>query len=91
MNPNDPVVSIQKGRCSRLNQHGPYLVDESLSLVECGTCKRELNPMFVLKALAESDSALAFRMNSLRKTVEKYEARLRCKCQHCGKMTRISK
>ncbi len=74
-------------------QHGDFLVDETKAEVECGICKEKLNPMWVLNRIAQADSnfrrehARLRAVNQIMK--EKMENRTRCKCQHCGKMTRI--
>ena len=50
---NPPVMTVVRpdpGPCS-FRHKGPYLVDEQLADVECGTCRAKLNPMHVLGAL----------------------------------------
>jgi hypothetical protein len=71
--------------------HVTYHIREGETEVECGNCKTRLDPMWVLRELANRES----RWNQTRLTYQEEMARLRererTKCDHCGKMTRISR
>jgi len=66
-----------------------YIINEREADVECGRCGTRLNPMWVLKELATSDRRYAQMKESAKQASERRADRVRCKCQHCGKMTRI--
>jgi hypothetical protein len=70
--------------------HGQFQIDSSLDVVTCGICEEKLNPMFVLKRLAQQDSR--FRQNSeiYQDQMKRLAERSRTKCEHCKNMTRIS-
>jgi hypothetical protein len=74
-------------------QHGPkgntYIVDEPEGTVECGLCHKSLNPLWVMLQLANEESYWIYHARDLRVLLTKYEARRRCKCRNCGKMTDI--
>lgn len=68
-----------------------YIVDETKAHVECGACHTPLNPMWVLKMLATEDRRSAEAVERAKKVNQRLEERLRVKCDHCHKMTRIRK
>ena len=70
-------------------RHNKFIVDETLNEVQCGICGSYLNPMWVLKHLCGHEHRAANHLKELEQQVEKTKDKLRCKCQHCGKMTRI--
>lgn len=67
----------------------PYRIREGEAEVECGGCSTRLEPMFVLRQLAIEDSLWKQRQEAAVKTAKEHAERKRCKCQHCGQMTRI--
>ena len=71
--------------------HGEFQLDEALNIVECGKCGSPLNPMYVLKRLAQGESQYRMRIAKLKQTLKKGQQKNRCKCQHCGRMTIIQK
>jgi len=66
-----------------------YRIREGEAEVECGGCGVRLDPMFVLRQFALQDSIWRQRKEGAERIAKEYEERTRCKCQHCGKMTRI--
>lgn len=74
-------------RCS----HNKYIVDPKLNTVECGICGEKLNPMWVLTELCNQEQRAYRRLQVLNEQAEKAIAKNRCKCQKCGKITRIQK
>lgn len=75
--------------CVHLN--GPFLIDDTLAEVTCGRCKQKLNPMFVLKQLMHSESRWHQSFNQYQGEMKRLSERSKTKCEHCNKMTRISK
>ena len=73
------------GQC----QHKHMTVDEQLNEVECDDCGAKLNPVAVLLRFANEESRWAREGEKLRELHKELDARVRCKCQHCGQMTRI--
>lgn len=71
--------------------HTKYLVSEKLNYVECGLCGKELNPMWVLAQMCNRENRANMEVDRLKKIAEKADSKNRCKCEHCGKMTRIQK
>ncbi len=72
-------------------QHGDFKINESNDTVECGLCREVLSPMWVLKLLANKNSQLYWRWQEMQEKAEKTRNKMRCKCQHCGKMTAIQR
>lgn len=73
------------GRC----QHKNLTVDEDLNDVLCDDCGAKLNPVAVLMRFANEESRWKREGEKLRELHKALDARVRCKCQHCGQMTRI--
>lgn len=70
-------------------QHKNLSVDEDLNTVECDDCGEKLNPVAVLMRFSREESRWAREGERLRELHKELDARVRCKCQHCGQMTRI--
>lgn len=68
-----------------------YIVDEALATVECGQCGEKLSPTWVLQKLANNESHHARIRDDYQAEMKRLKERSRTKCDHCGKMTRISK
>ncbi|MFA0809537.1 hypothetical protein [Microbulbifer epialgicus] len=85
----EPV--IHKLRIGERCQHNKFLLDESLESVICGICDTPLDPMWVIQQFANAEHRLFMRMKSLEEIARKAEAKNRCKCEHCNKMTRIQR
>lgn len=73
------------GKC----QHKNMTVDEDLNEVTCDDCDAKLNPVAVLMRFATEESRWQREGERLRELHKELDARVRCKCQHCGQMTRI--
>lgn len=69
--------------------HRQMIVDEELASVECKTCGEKLNPVAMLARFAREESLWQRRGEELKKYHAALDAKVRCKCQHCGKMTRV--
>lgn len=70
-------------------RHPHFEVDEKLAEVTCRACGEKMNPMWVLIQIAYNERVLADRLLSLRTECRLLEGRVRTKCEHCKKMTRI--
>ncbi|MFG1302659.1 hypothetical protein V5F34_00770 [Xanthobacter autotrophicus] len=68
-----------------------YLIREGETEVECGNCGTRLDPMFVLKKLAHKESNWNRTREVYQEEMARLKERQRTTCQHCGKMTRISR
>lgn len=68
-----------------------YIVDEAAAEVECGACHEKLNPMWVLGRLANEDRRFAENQAQFNSEMKRLGERSRTACDHCGKMTRISR
>lgn len=68
-----------------------YIVDTKLAEVECGKCGAKLNPMFVLQQIAAEDQRMATARDRYQEEQKRLAERTRTKCDHCHKMTRISR
>ncbi|MCB1886600.1 MAG: hypothetical protein KDH20_03235 [Rhodocyclaceae bacterium] len=73
------------GKC----QHKHMTMDEDLNTVECDDCGEKLNPVAVLKRFAFEESLWHRRGEELKKLQAALDAKVRCRCQHCGQMTRV--
>lgn len=71
--------------------HPGFLVDDSKQVVECATCKKELNPMWVLVKLAAKESTWYQAHDRYQDEMKRLEERSKTTCEHCKKMTRISR
>lgn len=72
-------------------QHNEILVDDELAYVECGLCGEKLNPIWVLKKMCNREHRAIDRIERLNDLAEKAIKKNRCKCEKCGKMTRIQR
>lgn len=75
--------------------HGPYIIDEDLDVVECKTCGEKMNPVAVLKHYAQRENSIVRRFEALKDHVEKAKFKAlsqnRVRCEHCAKLTKIRK
>ncbi len=79
------VTQLKTSHC----RHNKWYVDETLAEITCGICEQKLNPIWCLVQQAKTERRLKWRFDELQTLVKKSEDKLRCKCQKCGKMTRI--
>lgn len=86
------VISLRVARdqyARRKCKHLSILVHQDLSEVECGDCGQKLNPVALLIRFATEETRWAREGEAIREMRRELDARVRCKCQHCGQMTRI--
>lgn len=84
--PEDLTLIVGYPKC----YHGPFIVDSDNAEVTCGKCGEKLNPMVVLDRLARKESQYRATAERYQEEMKRLAERSRTKCQHCGKMTRIS-
>lgn len=68
-----------------------YSIREGETEVECGNCGTRLDPMFVLRRLAIEETKFEQNRQRYQDEMRRLSERQRTKCDHCGKMTRISR
>ncbi len=71
--------------------HNKLQVDQKLGYVKCGLCGEQLNPIWALAQFCKKEARANREVERLLALAEKAEKKNRCKCQHCGKMTRIQR
>lgn len=81
----DAMAKFRPEKCRHLR----IVVDEMLNEVECEDCGAKLNPIAVLVKMAHEESLWGYRGDELKKLQESLGAKSRCKCQHCGRLTRV--
>lgn len=67
-----------------------YLIREGETEVECSLCEAKLDPMFVLRKLAHEETKWERSRHTYQEEMKRLGGRRSTKCDHCGKMTRIS-
>lgn len=70
--------------------HDQFVVDATLSTVECAACHEKLDPMWVLAHLCHRDHRFVEAHRRYADEMKRLEERSRTKCDRCGHMTRIS-
>jgi hypothetical protein len=68
-----------------------YIIREGETEVECGLCGTRLNPMFVLSRLAGEETRWHQARANYQNEMKRLKDRSRTKCEHCDRMTRISR
>jgi len=82
---NEASSKYAPGRCKHMN----LTVDDELATVSCDDCGEKLNPIALLLRMATDESRWQHRADELRDALKRYDEKQRCKCQHCGKFTRV--
>lgn len=68
-----------------------YLIREGETEVECGNCNTKLEPMWVLRRLANKEAQWNRTRERYREEMKRLSERSKTKCEACGHMTRISR
>lgn len=92
--PDEPMLTEKSGPVTYLAREGEcrhinIQVSEDLDEVDCRDCGRKLNPIWVLRRMAQQETKWSRRRAELLALSEAVDKRVRCKCEHCGEMTRI--
>jgi len=74
------------------------MIDEPSMMAECSICKQEFTLIEVFRHMESLETRWIRSYNrlveikqDLKKLESKVEMKNRCKCSHCGKMTKIEK
>jgi hypothetical protein len=87
-----PGATIGGGKCTHHPMFGAsFIVDEKLSEVECSLCHAKLNPVWAMARIADQDRRFAEARERYVEETKRLSERSRTKCEHCQKMTRISR
>lgn len=70
-------------------KHNKFIVDTQLGYVKCGICNEHLNPMWVIEQYANHEHRLFQQLNRLNSLTKILKDKTKCKCEHCGQMTKI--
>lgn len=68
-----------------------YMIREGETEIECGRCHTRIDPMFVLRRLANEETQWKRHREIYIDEMKRLKERRRTKCGHCGKMTEISR
>jgi hypothetical protein len=68
-----------------------YILRDGETEVECGNCTTKLDPMWVLQKLAHCEVEWERKRHLARDEMARLSERSKTACEHCGKMTRISR
>jgi ribosomal protein S27E len=73
-------------------QHrGTFMFDEKEETVLCKDCGEKLNPMYVIKMLAREETRWHEARSRYREEMKRLGERSRTTCEHCNRMTKISR
>lgn len=72
-------------------RHTRFTIDEKLAQVECRDCKQLLDPMYALRQLAHQETRFHDLHERYNDEMRRLGERSKTKCEHCRKMTRISR
>lgn len=91
--PREPVkdrflVPVPASTCS--HWQGPFEIDVKGTKCKCLKCGEEVGPFFVLEQLMLQESHWMRAREAYLAEMKRLGERSRTKCQHCGKVTRIS-
>lgn len=68
-----------------------YIIREGETEVECNLCNKRLDPMFVLRKLAHEETKWHQTRKIYQAEMVRLNERKATKCEHCDRMTRISR
>ena len=85
--PDDRLMLVEYNPCF----HGPFIVDTDKAEVVCKKCGGSLSPMYVLNRLASLETQWHESFKRYQGEMQRLAERSSTKCQHCHKMTRISR
>jgi hypothetical protein len=70
--------------------HHRVSVDETLNEIKCLDCEEKLNPIGWIVMMAAEWARVQRLTTEYREARVAYEAKRRCRCEHCKKMTRVA-
>jgi hypothetical protein len=83
--------SIYYRRLKKTCPHFAVTVDPLLSQIECRACGEKLNPVVWLAMMTEEWGRIKRLYEDLKIVRDEVETRKQVKCQHCRKLTPISR
>lgn len=83
------LVDPPLDKCQHFN--GPFEVDEDAGTCKCMECKEDVSPIFVLKRLMNKESLWSRSADRYNDEMRRLSERKKTKCDHCGRITQISK
>lgn len=72
-------------------QHNKFELDNQLDRVFCGICGEGLSPTWVLRQFMSKENRSLMNIDRLNKIEADTRDKLRCKCEHCNKITGIDR
>jgi len=81
--------SIRARTIEKKCTHFRTVVDTTLTTLECEDCKEKLNPVQWLANIAEMYQGIAWERRKFQEAKVHYEAKRKCRCEHCGKITAV--
>ena len=87
----DKGKMLEETKWNRACKHRLFKFDLALNEVECRDCHEKLSPMWVLSELAKQESIWMSSKQSYQDEMKRLSDRSRTRCDHCGKMTQISR
>lgn len=90
------VISLEVVRASRqsrmMSQQCPHhncKLDASHTVLSCKDCGKDLNPIEWIVMMTEEWAYVQRLFEQYREMKSRYEGKTRCRCEHCGKLTKI--
>lgn len=68
-----------------------YEIDTEAGIAECLQCKKHFTLLHIIGVMLENESLYMRRKEEYKKEQIRLEQREKTKCEHCNKMTKISK
>ena len=83
------LVDVPYTKCK--HWQGPFEIDVDGGKCKCLKCNTEVTAMFVLEQLMQQESRWMRTREAYLGEMKRLDERSSTKCQHCDKMTRISR
>ena len=81
--------SFMRRRFPKKCNHFRCELDEALAELMCKDCGEKLSPVAYIKVIAEAWAHYERRIQEYQDGKRLYEAKTRCRCEHCKQMTRV--
>ena len=82
-------AGLQQRRWSGKCLHQKLVVDTSLAKLQCQDCGKEINAVEWIANTTEYYGGLRRERQRYDSAKALFDVKSRCKCEHCGKLTRI--
>lgn len=84
----DRFLVVESRGCQHRNG---FRLNDKEDCVICRDCGAKLNPMYALKMLANQETRWHEARSRYQDEMKRLDERCRTTCEHCGKMTKISR